>query len=136
MSDLIIDLEALQAQYGIDKAAIGSLIRVFFKQVPNMIGALESSADAPEAEAFASACHEIATSLAIVGATSLSEQIRQMEHGLRRGASIDRLAAAQSIDADLHRVAQRLAQIKDDLAGKPCTDGAGIEAPKPSLSAF
>jgi HPt (histidine-containing phosphotransfer) domain-containing protein len=103
----IVDFEqALAAVHG-DEDAAKELVDLFLSGVNKMTAAVADTL--PNGKAgFAAACHELGTSLAIVGGVRAAKVARRLERSLYDGEVVDLVAASRELIDELQLVVSML----------------------------
>ncbi len=91
----------------------GDLVRVYLEDAPQRIAAIESAAASGDAAAQVAPAHTLKSSSANIGATSLSELARGIEHAARAGVPTGPAELAAGIRPEYERVAAELSKLLD-----------------------
>ncbi|HEX5122398.1 MAG TPA: ATP-binding protein [Rhodanobacteraceae bacterium] len=89
----------------------GDLVRVYLEDAPQRIAAIESAAASGNAAAQVAPAHTLKSSSANIGATSLSELARGIEHAARAGVPTGPAELAAGIRPEYERVASELSRL-------------------------
>jgi HPt (histidine-containing phosphotransfer) domain-containing protein len=103
-------LDALLDVTGGDVEFVESLIATYVGDAPTLIAALRQAAAAGDVAAVVLPAHSLASTSITMGATSLGETCRALEHEARAGA-VDDLAAR------VEAIATAFDAVRDELAG-------------------
>jgi len=89
----------------------GDLVRVYLEDAPQRIAEMEAAAASGDALAQVAPAHTLKSSSANIGATSLSELARRIEHAARAGVPTGPAELAAGIRPEYERVAMELSRL-------------------------
>ncbi len=96
---VVLDLGVLDELRSMLGNEVDRLIEVFLDDTPRLIAALETAATGPDYEMLRNAAHSLKSSSANLGAVSLSNAAKRVEHGAR-AKSLERPAVAVALVAN------------------------------------
>jgi len=91
----------------------GDLVRVYLEDAPQRLRELESAAASGDAAAQVAPAHTLKSSSANIGATTLSDLARSIEHSARAGIATGPAEIAVGIRQEFERAAAELASLLD-----------------------
>lgn len=108
----VIDMQRVMEDLQIDEEGYFELVAVFLGEVASI---RDSIARAPEAgrESFIRVCHELGTTLGVVGATRGQRLAQALEGALRAGEPVGLSMAAATLLRELDVVAHILMAVRD-----------------------
>lgn len=101
------ELLANMRKMGGDKL-ISEVLRLFYQNIPQLIEQLAAGARSQDASAVRQAAHSMKSSTAVVGALSLSELARDIEHAARDGTLCFETFPLETLEQEYEQVCQLL----------------------------